>query len=252
MSRRWTTVFVAAVVSVAGAAGAQSIDPGTIKIKKVIADTLTPAQLRARQEMIAQRRSAAAAPRARLPFSEATTVSADTCVAATHEISTLPFANSSTTAGLVDDFNLDTAANVTNGPSCLAASFCAGGTNVGANGGMVRGESYGQTGVGPDRAYRIRTSAACTLTISADPAAADLALIVYEPQCSNSLNDCNCVDDTGGPGTLESVTLTAAANTDYFVVVDGYSGESGPFDLSITGTGCSLLPVELIDLSVGK
>ena len=70
---------------------------------------------------------------------------------------------------------------------------------------------YPGTGVGPDRAYHIRTDAACNLTITMDPTdvgpdADDLALIVYQSACSDSLSDCVCVDDTGVGGVAEVVT----------------------------------------------
>ena len=80
----------------------------------------------------------------------------------------------------------------------------------------------------------------------------DLALIVYQANCSNNLSDCVCVDDTGTGGVIEQVTLNAVANTNYFIVIDGYNS-SGPFTLNIsetTTTGCQLFPVELQNFSV--
>jgi hypothetical protein len=114
------------------------------------------------------------------------------------------------------------------------------------------GSSYAGTGVGPDRAFRIRTDASCTLSITMDPtdAADDLALIIYPTTCSNNLTDCACIDDTGAGGTAETITgFVTQANTDYFVVVDGYStggtppGPDGPFTLSIAATAgtCALV-----------
>jgi hypothetical protein len=105
-------------------------------------------------------------------------------------------------------------------------------------------------------------SAPCNLTISGTdiptPEAWDLALLVYQTQCSSSLNDCVCVDDSDFPGGTESVLLNAVPLTDYFIVVDGYLEGSptpppnlGPFNISVTGTGCVLVPVELLDFKIG-
>ena len=90
-----------------------------------------------------------------------------------------------------------------------------------------------------------------------DPTGAqDLALIVYQSTCSSALADCLCVDDTGVGGVAESVTLSAVAGTTYFLVTDGYStgatppGPSGPYTMGVTGTGCTLVPVELLDFEI--
>jgi hypothetical protein len=233
---------IAAGLVAAGAPSLRAQDVSHIVVKQAIADTMTPEQLLAYKQRLARNFENYVAPGAsgpRLP--------ADTCTAATYEISTLPYNNVNTTAGRVDDYDLppDTTA-----PTCTASSNC-----VGAPSG--RGFIYTGTGTAPDFAYRIRTSAACTLTITATPQSAwDLSLIVYQANCSNNLADCACVDDTGFAGTAESVSLSAVAGTDYFVLVDGYStggtppGPSGAFSLSITGAGCTLLPVELQKIGI--
>jgi hypothetical protein len=227
-------------VPVAGAE--ERIDTSHIMVKKGIADKMTPAELQAYKERLARnlasRRSEWTAP-AGDPDTPA-----DACPAATPESGALPFGPvSDTTVGMTDDYDLpaDTA-----NPTCTASTTCIGGGPVGA---QPRGGIYTGTGVGPDRAYRFKTDANCDLTITMDPTGAeDLALFVYQAQCSNSLADCVCVDDDGIGGVAESVLLSAVAATEYFVVVDGYStgaappGPSGPFDLTITGTGCNLLP----------
>lgn len=223
---RGALVFLFAGLLAPGAAAAQP----AVHVKKAVAATMTPEELAdytARlAATLASRRTVAPLP-------------ADTCDESTFETSELPYGPvSDTTAGQTDDYDLppDTTA-----PTCTAATEC-----LGAPSG--RGNVYTGTGVGPDRAYRIRTDAACDLTITVDPTdSTDLALIVYEGGCSNDLADCACVDDTGVGGAAETVTLSAVANTDYFIVVDGYSvgaaapGPSGPFTLSITGDGCSLV-----------
>jgi hypothetical protein len=163
---------------------------------------------------------------------------ADTCQAATPEIGTLPYGPiSDTTVGSADDFDLP--ADLTD-PTCTAPTSCTGG---GEPSSLPRGAIYTGTGTGPDRAYRVQTSADCTLTITADPTSSeDLSLIVYETTCSSSLADCACVNDAGNAGDAETVTLNAIAGADYFIVVDGYAGgPGGPFTLTIDGTGCELV-----------
>ncbi len=167
----------------------------------------------------------------------------DTCVAATHEVGPLPYnPPASTTVAAVDDYNLPADLEA---PTCTAPTSC---TGSGPGSSLPRGAVFAGTGTGPDRAYRIRTDQSCDLTITLDPTAAeDLALIVYQGSCSNSLGDCVCVDDSDIGGVAESVVLSAVAGVDYFLVVDGYStgavppGPSGPFTLSIAGTGCELV-----------
>jgi hypothetical protein len=211
---------------------------GKVTVKKVVADQMTPDQLQARKVQLAKMLySQATNPIIRAP--------ADTCLAATAAPSTLPFNSAGTTVGRVDDIKLPP--DTTN-PTCTASSAC---TGTGTAGSLPRGAIYTGTGTGPDEAFRIRTSAACTLTIAMSPTGADLALEIFQTQCSNSLADCNCVSDAGTSGQTETVTLTAAAGTDYFVVTDGYSsgavapGPSAPYTLAITGTGCTLTPVEI-------
>ncbi len=167
----------------------------------------------------------------------------DTCVAATHEVGSLPYnLPANTTVAAVDDYDLPADLEA---PTCTASTSC---TGSGPGPSLPRGGVFAGTGTGPDRAYRIRTDQNCDLTITLDPTAAeDLALIVYQGSCSSSLGDCACVDDSDVGGAVESVVLSAVAGVDYFVVVDGYSsgavppGPSGPFTLSIAGSGCELV-----------
>lgn len=216
-----------AAVLVAPVAG--RAEPG-VHVKKAIADTMTPEELADYTAQLAARIAAQPAPGA-LP--------ADTCGLATYEVSSLPLGPlSDTTVGQTDDYDLPPD---TIDPTCTASTSCSGAPSG-------RGKVYTGTGMGPDRAFRIRTDNACDLTITASPTAAqDLALIVYDSACSNDLGDCACVDDTGTDGVAEVVTLNAVAGRDYFIVIDGYSvgamapGPSGTFDLSISGSGCNLI-----------
>lgn len=247
--KRVTLVVLLGAVAFAGAAAAQSGVP-QVHVKKAIADRMTPDELAAYKKSLEERvfekrnnaLASASAGGIKTP--------ADTCTSATFEISTLPFNPApDTTVGMTDDYDLPP---VVVAPTCTASSTC-----TGTGGSAPAGAIYTGTGTGPDRAYRIRTSANCSLTISMDPTSTqDMALIVYQGQCSSSLADCACVSDSGVGGGVETVTLSAVAGTDYFIVVDGYSsgatppGPSGPFTLSVTGTGCTLLPVDLQKFSV--
>ena len=178
----------------------------------------------------------------------------DACTSATPEISALPYAGGAdTTVGQTDNYDLP--ADTTN-PTCAVGASC---TGAGGAGSLPFGAIYTGTGTAPDRAYRFQTDANCTLTITATPSSAwDISLILYQANCSSNLADCACVDDTGVDGQAESISLNAVAGTVYYAVIDGYSagatppGPSGGFNLGITGTGCSLVPVELQSFEVSK
>jgi hypothetical protein len=227
----------------------ESIDVSQIYVKRAIAEKMAPQELQAYKQRLAKRLHSGAQV-ARTPVRPMTP--ADTCPGATYEVSGLPFGPvSDTTVGATDNYQLPP--DVTN-PTCTASTTC---TGRGLPGSLPRGSIYAGTGTGPDRAFRIRTSANCTVTLNMAPTGPqDLALILYQSTCSNSLSDCVCVSDTGGVGGAEAVTFDAIAGTDYFVVVDGYStggvppGPAGAFTLGATGTGCSLVPVEVLDLQV--
>ncbi len=234
------------VLSAGVDAGEEQIDTSTLRIRKAIAERLTPDELRARREALARRIASRRAARGAIPVGE---MPADTCPLATAEVSALPFGPvPDTTVGSTNDYE----PGLTTTPACSAPTNC-----VGRPSG--RGEVYLGTGWGPDKAYRIRTDANCTLSIDlvpTDPVLTgdDLGLLVYQAQCSNDLAHCVCASDTGFPGNpdpngnREGVVLDAVARTDYFIVVDGYSstlqppGNAGPFTLGITGAGCSLVP----------
>jgi hypothetical protein len=228
----------------------EKIDTSHIRIRKAIAEKLTPEQLQARKELLARRiaeRRAALASRGFV--GSGVPLPGDSCPTAAFETSALPFNANGTTVGFANDYvpSLDTLV-------CSAPTNCTGRPDG-------RGEVWAGTGLGPDRAYRIRTDANCTLTIDLhptdpEPTADDLGLLVYETKCSNDLIDCVCASDTGFPDpddpdptdNDEQVILEARAGTDYFILIDGYDGsdppgpgDEGPFTLSITGTGCNLV-----------
>lgn len=246
-------IFCAAVALLGFAVQAAAITPDEVRVKKAIADKMTPDELAAYKRILAERYNQGAFDKAKGGNSPIL-APGDTCTAATPEISALPYNGAAdTTVGQVDNFDLP--ADTTN-PTCAVGASC---TGAGPAGSLPFGAIYTGTGTAPDRAYRIQTDANCALTITATPTSAwDTSLIVYQANCSSALTDCACVDDTGVGGDAESVTLNAVAGTVYYAVIDGYSagatppGPSGGFNLSITGTGCSLVPVELQSFAVDK
>lgn len=246
-----TTLSCATAVLALGLAPSEAATAADVRVKKAIADSMTPEQLAAYKELLAARANAGVFNNAK--GNGAGLTPGDTCTAATPEIGPLPYNPAAdTTVGQTDNFDLPSAVGAT---TCTASSTCTGGGPVGAS---PRGAVYTGTGTGPDRAYSLTTSANCNLTITMDPTSTqDMALILYQSTCSNSLADCVCVDDTNLGGEAESVALSAVAGANYFAVIDGYSsgatppGPSGPFTLSVTGSGCSLVPVELLDFTIG-
>jgi hypothetical protein len=224
----------------------ERVDTSEIRIRRAIAEKLTPEQLQARKERLA-RRVAARRAAGGLGLPGVGEAPADTCPAASPETSNLPFSVADTTVGMANDYEPALSSTLT----CSAPTTCTGRPTG-------RGEVYTGTGWGPDRAYKIRTDANCSLTIDLNPTDVepngdDLSLLVFQTECTNDLVDCACASDTGFPGNpdpsgnTEGVVLNAIANTDYFIVIDGYSsleappGDEGPYTLGITGTGCNLV-----------
>ena len=247
----FASLVLGMVVSGAVAALAQDAGVDALPVRKAIADRMTPEELHAYKLKLAEAIRTGRLQR-RVFQQKAPLSPADTCTAATYEIGSLPFNSSDTTIGMVDDYDLP--ADIVT-PTCTASTNCTGG---GPAGSLPRGAIYTGTGTAPDRAYRLRVDAPCDLTISGTDTAPnwDLALIDYQSQCTSNLADCVCVDDTDFPDSTESVLLNAVPGLDYFVVIDGYSsgatppGPSGPFDLSVTGSGCVLVPAELLDFKI--
>jgi hypothetical protein len=151
----------------------------------------------------------------------------DDCTTATNEISSLPFTDTGTTTGASNALNL-----VGPGP-CLGVAFP----------------------TGSDVIYRIRVDVACTLLVTETPGSAWDAVIWVVSDCADPATACVALGDTGGPGSAESLTFSPTPGADYYLVVDGWSGNSGDYTLNITElgtTGCSLVvPVELTSFTVG-
>lgn len=215
-----------------------------VRVKRALAESMTPDQLSDHIDRMARLLAAQAAGAG--PNPSVVRAPGDTCTAATPELGALTYNTTGSTVGLTDNYDLP--ADTTN-PTCAAGTSCTGGGTAGS---LPFGAIYTGTGTGPDQAFAIRTDANCTLTLSMTPTGGqDLALFLFQNQCSSNLADCGCVDDAGTANQTESITLNAVAGTQYYMVVDGYSaqatppGPSGPFDISVAGTGCNLTPVQL-------
>lgn len=147
-----------------------------------------------------------------------------------------PFMVSSTTVGATNNYDI--------------ATVCGTGQTL-----------FNGTGASLDLAFGVVTDANCSVTAVGDPTGTnwDLAMFVLQAPgaaCTQlpALADGQCVtmDDDGGGNVTETVTWAATAGTEYYVIIDGFNTATGTFDLTITGTGCNLVPVELQSLSVDR
>jgi hypothetical protein len=145
-----------------------------------------------------------------------------------------PFNVSSTTVGAVNNYDI--------------ATVCGTGQTL-----------FGGTGASLDVAFGVTTDANCTINVTADPTGTSWDLAAYVLQapgaaCTQlpSLADGQCItmDDDGGGNITELMSWSATAGTEYFVIIDGFNAATGTFDLTIAGTGCNLVPVELQGFSI--
>ena len=138
------------------------------------------------------------------------------------------------------------------------------------------GPQFTGTGMGPDLSYKVRVDVECDLQVTVrmvttlaeecepdpdqDPPPPDplepwdVALyIIREPvlgpdddpilACFDPASKCVRVSDGGGIGAAETVTFTASTTEVYYVMVDGFTGSSGYFEIDISedgSTGCKL------------
>ncbi len=121
------------------------------------------------------------------------------------------------------------------------------GTTVGA--GAIQGASCGDGATGPEVAYRLSLPEAQTVCLNLRGSGFDTVLSVRAGLCGDPAGELACNDDdfdvTGGPQS--ALTLEAAANTDYFVFVDGYGDAAGDFLLSVSAGPCVAAPECLDD-----
>ncbi len=83
----------------------------------------------------------------------------------------------------------------------------------------------------PDVVYVIRNPTRQTITIDTLGSAYDTALIVFRDMCGGTPIACD--DDGAGVGTASRIVLTNAEPGTYFIVVDGWNGASGAFQLNV-------------------
>jgi len=94
--------------------------------------------------------------------------------------------------------------------------------------------SYDETG---PEAYLVFTATADqSVTVDlAGSGSADLDLVVVG---ADSSGDCDpsghCVDASQTSGVTEQVVFNAVSGTTYYFIVEGYGGDAGPFDLTVT------------------
>jgi hypothetical protein len=142
------------------------------------------------------------------------TVGGETCASA--PLFTTSFTDSDTTTGHSDDLDPATA---------NTCGFVDGGFLV-----------YTESGLGPDVVYRFNSPVSGVAT-AVMTAAADLGIYVLTPAsaCAKpTTTGCIVLDDTDAGGVPERVTFSVTAGVDYFLVVDGFNGQNGPFTLDLT------------------
>lgn len=140
-------------------------------------------------------------------------IAAEDC-ASISVVNTDSFSDSSDTTGAVDDLGQVN--------SCVA------------------GTPFTGTGVAPDLMYEFAAPEDGTLTASAtDTAGDDLnvrilddSLVAGDP-CSDGDGSCLSIADNFFGGATEVAQADVSGGTNYVVVVDGYYGSAGPFDLDV-------------------
>jgi hypothetical protein len=127
----------------------------------------------------------------------------DTCATATViDPSRLPFSDSATTFGAANDLNP--------GASCFTSS---------------------QSATGPDVVYQF-TPADTQLYVMTVTPKADYDTSVYLTTDCSTIANCFSAD-VGGAGHPEMLRHVLNAGTTYFIVIDGFGGDSGDFDFSL-------------------
>lgn len=84
---------------------------------------------------------------------------------------------------------------------------------------------------GPDRVYVFNTATAGDFRITVVPEATFNPALYVRLDCASPV----CVTGTvlNGTGVQESDDISAAADTDYFIIVDGEVGDSGAYSISV-------------------
>jgi hypothetical protein len=220
---------IAMMLALALVTSASAQDPVDLETFKARYSTMSAAEIAAHEGALAKELQSAQSTWAR-PKGP---VQGDVCTAAAPG-PVNPFTVSATTIGATNDYDI--------------ATVCGTGQTL-----------FAGTGASLDLAYSVVTDVDCSVTVSADPTGTSWDLALYVLQAPGSactalptLADAQCttMDDSGGGNVTETVTWNATAGTEYFVIIDGFNAATGTFDLTITGTGCNLVPVELQGFSV--
>jgi YVTN family beta-propeller protein len=168
-------------------------------------------------------------------------------VATTTSTTTLP-ATTSTTSTTVPGGTTTTTTTLPPGGACASP------TVVPAAGGVFNGTTAGastlagtcaQSDNSPEKVFQWTPSVSGTASIfTCSPSGTNFDTIVYVRQATCGGTQIACNDDTAGCGTGDGaanagqhasrVTPTVTAGQTYFIVVDGWNGRSGNFQLTIT------------------
>ena len=144
----------------------------------------------------------------------------DTCEM-TVPVTLLPFSDSGDNSALADDYDIDTSNTCNTG-------FNSSGTEI---------------------VYSVICDATTDVTVTETFGTYDVVLWAVT-DCSDADNTCVGSSDSGNP---ESITFTATAGTEYFVMVDGWNGQGGIYTLDLTSTApCICIPVELETFNVSS
>jgi hypothetical protein len=115
------------------------------------------------------------------------------------------------TSGAVDQLN----------PS-FEAEQCAGG-----------GEQFDGTGLGGDLVFELNSPELCHADVTLTPTGGnDLSLYVLT-DCADVDGGCVIISDNGMAGETENVEFLADAGVSYFIVVDSFDGDEGPFEITV-------------------
>lgn len=118
--------------------------------------------------------------------------------------------------------------------------------HYGVNGTVCANLFDPESGMGPDVVYEVVVPGGGNVAVTLTPSpTADLSVYAVT-DCSATGTSCVGGDDFEGPGGTESFSFAAASDVSYFVIVDGYFGDAGSYQInvSITGgpTGACCLP----------
>lgn len=136
-------------------------------------------------------------------------------------------------SGNAGPFTLTSSSTPLSGDLCPGLAITANGTYVGTT--VGQGANYTAscgylTDTSPDVVYSITARTTGSITVAACGSGFDTVVYV-DTACGASATICN--DDFCG--LQSSVTFSTTAGTTYYVVMDGYNGQSGAYTLAVSG-----------------